>query len=371
MKTTLILGCLSFISTVLANSTVGTTCATAYTTSHTAPVQTTTYHKRTRTTQTLTRTVHPQTMVTPTTTSTETDSITSTYSTTLAIITDTFSTTSTAYETITTEETATETQTEVTTSTSTSTTTIQPSQGFQPINGNAQPGKRKARRSELLQIDERDAVASPVCPSRARGGKRHYATSVICDVVTTYRARTTVTKTAKRTKTSTAPTITSTVTITSTFSSTSTVVEADASTTMTFSTTSTETDTITVTSTTTQTSTATVQATATYYAACAPNNIGSSDSNNFYATDNTSGFTTTYGVGSAYDCCAACIADDNATCAASFFVPSYSGQCTFISDNACSTSNVAGYYNTDNQPGVTPLNIMNSNCGIWQFKSFT
>ncbi|KAJ6131209.1 hypothetical protein N7523_001669 [Penicillium sp. IBT 18751x] len=313
-------------------------------------------------------TVQDTVTVTPSTsTATATEYDTTTITSTADTVTDTFSTTSTEYDTATvtlTDDPVTVTVYTTISSTSTSISTISTSAGFTPIV---------------------DTFATPTVYKRSLDEEENcspwldeykYPQKVECfeKVVLKTTSISTVTESPS---TTTAATPSTAVTETSTITSNSVIVPSDVSTTLSYSTTATITETTLVageTTTVTSTTTAVVStATASYYGACAANNIAtsplSSDFGSFAGEYvNVVQFTHIPGQGlsvgntdSAYDCCVSCIQTSN--CAFSYFmaVESSTNYCYLVETNTCSATSVYATVYTDSNP--TTINLSNGNCG--------
>ncbi|CAD6575139.1 MAG: hypothetical protein ASARMPRED_007105 [Alectoria sarmentosa] len=257
-----------------------------------------------------------------TTTSTTTKFLTSTKTVPNTSL-NTFTSTTTIVGTVsitTVVATTTVTSTETDATTSTPTTTIPTSAGFVPASSAPLLKKRAAAptpaRSDLL------AARRPNLQSkRALTSSQVFPESVTCGVLVEIISSSTKVATAP---TATVHACTSTITRVSTVTSTivSTNVSPAAPTTQTISSTIYVTSTIAATSTTTQVSTVSntvIAPSATFYAACASNNLLSNDPYDggnlcsAYAVDNTVQLNTD----SAYDCCVAC--QQNSNCGGAFF----------------------------------------------------
>jgi hypothetical protein len=173
------------------------------------------------------------------------------------------------------------------------------------------------------------AVKRTVVNGKAVCEPAQYPQQVKCVGLVVVITTKTQTRTASTTQVITAPTPIATVTVSITETLTITETPAQASTTKT--TTSSTTTTTTVTEVATQsvdvTNTVTEEAPqATFYAACAENNIISSVNGQvFYASGFVSGSYQTLSVNSAYDCCVACI--NLAGCGSASYSASQSGLC--------------------------------------------
>lgn len=299
-------------------------------------------------------TITPTYVITPrATTKTMTETKTSTTTLTLVHETDTFSITTTSTDTVFTTLTALLGTTVYVTSTSTTspTTTIAAPANFVPIKSTfPNSAKRRSAGSEEAPIEhaleerskkrgrvyikDRKVACSPVV----------YPTAVTCNGVAKVITTSTVTKTAK-TKTVTGTRPTSSVTTTITTVSTTTLTPVRASTTLSFSTNTTITQTEVQAVTTTSTATRTIeviQPAATFYAACASNNIvntvnGQGIINAFYDVTNGDDVQRLSAT-TPYDCCVICI--NTPKCGGTFYG---FGQCILQIqvEEVCSQSNRA------------------------------
>ena len=300
-------------------------------------------------------------------TATVTDYETTTVTSTAYTVTDTFSTTSTEYDTMTvtlTDDPVTATIYTTVSTTSTSTSTVATSSGFTPI-ADTMPTASAYKRS----LTEDDSCSPWLDDYK-------YPKEVKCREKVIIKT-TTVSTLTEAPFTTIAPTPSTTVTVTSTVTSDSVVVPSDVSTTLSYSTTSTITETSYAageTSTVTSTTTAVVAlATASYYDACAANNIAGSPLSSDFGSmagqyiylisfTNVPGESLTVGnTASAYDCCVSCIESSN--CAMSYYnaISSSVQYCYLIHTTTCSaTSTYASAYVYSSS---TTIELSNGNCG--------
>lgn len=300
-------------------------------------------------------------------TTTVTDYETTTVTSTADTVTDTFSTTSTEYDTATvtlTDDPVTATIYYTISTTSTSTSTIATSSGFTPI----------ADTLPTASVYKRSLVEEDSCSPWLDDYK--YPKEVKCREKVIIKT-TTVSTLTEPPFTTIAPTPSTTVTVTSTITSDSVVVPSDVSTTLSYSTTSTITETSYAageTSTVTSTTTAVAAlATASYYDACAANNIASSPLSsdfgsmageyiNVLSFTNIPGESLTVGnTNSAYDCCVSCIESPN--CAMSYYnaVSSSVQYCYLIHTTTCSATST--YASAFVYGSSTNIELSNGNCG--------
>lgn len=305
--------------------------------------------------------------------STVTVSITDTTFVTTTLPADiyTFTTTSTEVQTeINTENTITTTTT-TTTSTvfTTSTTTIAASAGFIPVESSI-PGSLK-RSANIPKPALRERQTKPKYIFTSQKGKlvcspAIYPQSVKCIGIVAIITTKILTRTATSTATTTAatPVFTSTASFSTTI--TVTITPDQATTTITVIESSTVTTTTTIAGTTiTQTQSQTVTQAApqaTYYAACANNNIITTIyGQGIISGGSSEGLTTAQGFGNtAYDCCVTCL--NTPGCGSSLFrTDSNAPFCILqIPSGACSQSNVAGYVITGSASNFA---VSNGLCG--------
>lgn len=297
----------------------------------------------------------PSSTTTPTTSTTivsTTDTILTT--TTLPVETDTVTSTSTDLQTETITEDALVSVTSTTTSTvtTTETTTIAASAGFIPAESSF-PGAQKRSifsqdvtedRLENRQAQKRVTLSYLGSKFVAQPAVYPQAVScvgVVAVVTTLVRIRT---ATTTRVVTAETPITTSTLSFVTTSTLTETPLRAATTTTVTTSPTTTVTTTVTQTSSITETATVTQAAPqATYYAACADNNIVTTyNGQPFGQASYSPGIVDLAGLpaSSAYDCCVACI--NAAGCAGTAFVIPSNYCYTFTSPNTCSQDTIAG-----------------------------
>ena len=264
--------------------------------------------------------------------------------------------------------------TSTTTTTVQGTITVQPSSGFIPANS-ALPQKRgledikfPRRAAAANALIERAAKPSAFKCIKGKNGQPTYSpavypTSVACaKLVEVFQTSTSIVSGTQTSTVTASPPPPSSITTTFSTTVTSTTMPVDASTTITFYTTVTATSTVVPTTTTSLTATVTqtqTQPSATYYAACGPNNQLTSvngvpiDGANFY------NFADSSDISNPYDCCVACL--QSPTCGAStYFEPNF----CYLARNG-GTCNPAvpalGVY-TDASAGGG-VSVSSSNCG--------
>jgi len=261
----------------------------------------------------------------PPVTATVTATATSVMTRTQTQETDTFSETVTTTDTVLTTSTdiisVTDTATLTVTLTTDATTTIRAPADFQPIQSTFP--NRKRRSASLPGVASNEAALE----ERGQGQRiimnkgreptfspAVYPTAVACVGIAKVISTSTITRTAKMTSTVTTSAPTSSVTSTTTEVSTVTLTPIRASTTITITTGTTITQTQIEPTTTTILTTQTIEVAepaSTYYAACGPDNMISSINGKGFAYFGSPGMPQFLAVGSAYDCCAACISTPN------------------------------------------------------------
>lgn len=257
-------------------------------------------------------------------------------------------TTTTEFETNTETDTVTETSTVVTTTTiagPTETTTVATPAGFTPIKSvygdNGQPSKRSPEQTAAA-LYRRATFPEDVVP---------------CTLTAT--DSTTVTSTSTSTSTIEAAAPTSTATETSTITTVSTVLQEPATSTETTTELVQTTTTVTTTATTASTSTTMEAAgpTATYYAACADDNILTSYMGSGVQWTQVDGAVNQVGTKSPYDCCVEC--QKSSTCGLSF---TWYGRCYLAEVGVCNPRGDAAYFHTVQ---VQADGLSNGRCGRW------
>ena len=264
----------------------------------------------------------------------------------------------------------------------TTTTTIPPSAGFTPIQSEASyiPKKRfskrlggQARRAILItprkhtRAEQQERGAAPAYQLQLIGDKPRWSpplfpSTVTCEEMVEAILTTTITLTAKGTISVTAKAPKTTQTLTST--AMRTIILVEASTTITILTTLTSMTTLTTIETTTSLTTATATAivpTATFYEACATNNMVSSANGgqaigSFGTKNPPSGTIAT----SAYDCCVICLLTTN--CGGIAYA---NFGCDLAIVDLCDPSQSSGTnFNSDSTQNPNyGFTISNSNCG--------
>ncbi|KAJ8111427.1 hypothetical protein OPT61_g5982 [Boeremia exigua] len=286
------------------------------------------------TTSTPSRTTTPATSTTIVTTT-----LTSSTTTTLPVETDTITTTSTETSTVSARTTTTivSDSTVYTTITNTETTTIAASAGFIPIESRISNSQKRHTEEDVsspaLERQQGQQLKLLVKNGRPAFEPVCYPQSVKCAGIVAVITTSIRTKTASTTRVVTAPTPIATATTTVTTSTIITEIPPRASSTVTAYTTITLTSTSTFTETSTNVVSATVSVAApkaTYYAACAENNVISTINGQGIDQAANRGGTFSYAsdTPSAYDCCV--IGLNTPNCAGTFWFSQGQGQC-FVS----------------------------------------
>lgn len=374
------------VSTLQSTSTIEATCVTLLGTHSVATVGTAYHTEIVHSTAHLTSTKTPSTTIWPSTEDTTTSSFTSmvTVSITEPYSTDYYTSSSTVYQTTTFTSNTNTTVTTVMPSTvyTTDTITIPTSPGFVPAaSGKGYPGAKKRAADPALHnrfnLDARAAASNTLPLMRVHAGAllvspSAYPTSVSCEYI--FEAYTTLETIVQATSTSTitAPPFTATVYTTSYITTTTTYIPPDVEITTIFV------DEIAVSTTTTLTQTysstivdvVTVAApSATYYAACATNNLVGTVSGATFNALQVSGtvqprYFYSYEA-SAYDCCVVCMQTNN--CAGASYAD---GTCSVYpvggtggtSGGTCNPNVFIGDYFEYNGPGDPEL-VINGPCG--------
>jgi hypothetical protein len=228
---------------------------------------------------------------------------------------------------------------------STETTAIAASAGFIPIESSFPGSQKRAvaheegtleKRQQKNSIDYQIAIKN----DKPVASPAMYPQGVVCAGLVAAITTTVRTKTASKTaiRTATTPTVTITNKATATYTTTSIPVRASTFVTQTVQVTVEVLNTITTTKTIFQSQTVTIAAPqATFYAACADNNIITQANGRGFSGARIHGTTSSTGAASAYDCCVVCL--NTAKCGSSAF----SNRMCFLnlqSESVCSQQNL-------------------------------